>query len=76
MSPARDEGHPQEPDEPLIDECCLLPSHLLVPSMDWLPVNDGNICKLQGKQPLRLQFNKPYSLPGLNSTAQVEIFSR
>uniref|UniRef100_A0A8C8GQE1 Mediator of RNA polymerase II transcription subunit 16 n=1 Tax=Oncorhynchus tshawytscha TaxID=74940 RepID=A0A8C8GQE1_ONCTS len=67
---SRDEGHPQEPDEPLIDECCLLPS------MDWLPVNDGIICKLQGKQPLRLQFNKPYSLPGLNSTAQVEIFSR
>uniref|UniRef100_A0A8C7SF26 Mediator of RNA polymerase II transcription subunit 16 n=1 Tax=Oncorhynchus mykiss TaxID=8022 RepID=A0A8C7SF26_ONCMY len=73
---SRDEGHPQEPDEPLIDECCLLPSQLLVPSMDWLPVNDGIICKLQGKQPLRLQFGKPYSLPGLNSTAQVEIFSR
>ncbi|CAB1324575.1 unnamed protein product [Coregonus sp. 'balchen'] len=57
-------------------ECCLLPSQLLVPSMDWLPVNDGIICKLQGKHPLRLQFGKPYSLPGLNSTAQVEIFSR
>uniref|UniRef100_A0A4W5NDH3 Mediator of RNA polymerase II transcription subunit 16 n=1 Tax=Hucho hucho TaxID=62062 RepID=A0A4W5NDH3_9TELE len=73
---SRDEGHPQEPDEPLIDECCLLPSQLLVPSMDWLPVNDGIICKLQGKHPLRLQFGKPYSLPGLNSTAQVEVFSR
>uniref|UniRef100_A0A4W5P0B2 Mediator of RNA polymerase II transcription subunit 16 n=1 Tax=Hucho hucho TaxID=62062 RepID=A0A4W5P0B2_9TELE len=73
---SRDEGHPQEPDEPLIDECCLLPSQLLVPSMDWLPVNDGIICKLQGKQPLRQQFGKPYSLPGLNSTAQVEVFSR
>ncbi|XP_064789021.1 LOW QUALITY PROTEIN: mediator of RNA polymerase II transcription subunit 16-like [Oncorhynchus masou masou] len=73
---SRDEGHPQEPDEPLIDECCLLPSQLLVPSMDWLPVNDGIICKQQGKQPLRLQFGKPYSLPGLNSTTQVEIFSR
>uniref|UniRef100_A0A8C7NDE7 Mediator of RNA polymerase II transcription subunit 16 n=1 Tax=Oncorhynchus mykiss TaxID=8022 RepID=A0A8C7NDE7_ONCMY len=73
---SRDEGHPQEPDEPLIDECCLLPSQLLVPSMDWLPVNDGIICKLQGKHPLRLQFGKPYSLPGLNSTPQVEVFSR
>ncbi|XP_046905329.1 mediator of RNA polymerase II transcription subunit 16 isoform X2 [Hypomesus transpacificus] len=72
---ARDEGHPQDPDEALIDECCLLPSQLLVPSMDWLPVNDGVICKLQGKQPLRLQFSKPYSLP-LNSNSQVEVFSR
>ncbi|XP_062308317.1 mediator of RNA polymerase II transcription subunit 16 isoform X2 [Osmerus eperlanus] len=72
---SRDEGHPQDPDEALIDECCLLPSQLLVPSMDWLPVNDGVICKLQGKQPLRLQFSKPYSLP-LNSNSQVEIFSR
>ncbi|XP_066551750.1 mediator of RNA polymerase II transcription subunit 16 [Amia ocellicauda] len=72
----RDESHPQEPDEPLIDECCLLPSQLLVPAMDWLPVNDGIICKLQSKHPLRLQFGKPYSLPGLNSGSQVEIFSR
>ncbi|KAL4634809.1 mediator complex subunit 16-like [Arapaima gigas] len=73
---SRDEGHPQEPDEPLIDECCLLPSQLLVPTLDWLPINDGVICKLQSKHALRLQFGKPYSLPGLNSSPQVEIFSR
>uniref|UniRef100_A0A672RB01 Mediator of RNA polymerase II transcription subunit 16 n=1 Tax=Sinocyclocheilus grahami TaxID=75366 RepID=A0A672RB01_SINGR len=28
---SRDESHPQDPDETLIDECCLLPSQLLVP---------------------------------------------
>ncbi|XP_048832021.1 mediator of RNA polymerase II transcription subunit 16 isoform X1 [Brienomyrus brachyistius] len=74
----RDEGHPQEPDEPLIDECCLLPSQLLVPTLDWLPINDGIICKLQGKHPLRLQFGKPHSLPGLGPgpPSQVEVFSR
>uniref|UniRef100_A0A8C9VB38 Mediator of RNA polymerase II transcription subunit 16 n=1 Tax=Scleropages formosus TaxID=113540 RepID=A0A8C9VB38_SCLFO len=73
---SRDESHPQEPDEPLIDECCLLPSQLLVPTLDWLPINDGVICKLQSKHALRLQFGKPYSLPGLSSSPQVEIFSR
>ncbi|MGH0120772.1 UNVERIFIED_CONTAM: hypothetical protein FKN15_027138 [Acipenser sinensis] len=73
---SRDENHPSEPDDSLIDECCLLPSQLLVPHMDWLPVNDGVVSKLQNKQPLRLQFGKPYSLPGLGSGAPVEIFSR
>ncbi|KAJ8277466.1 hypothetical protein GJAV_G00075460 [Gymnothorax javanicus] len=73
---SRDENHPQEPDETLIDECCLLPSQLLVPALEWLPINDGVICKLQSKQPLRLQFCKPYSLPGLSANSQVEIFSR
>uniref|UniRef100_A0A4W4HRY5 Mediator of RNA polymerase II transcription subunit 16 n=1 Tax=Electrophorus electricus TaxID=8005 RepID=A0A4W4HRY5_ELEEL len=63
---SRDEGHPQEPDETLLDECCLLPSQLLVPSMDWLPINDGVITKIQTKHQLRLQFGKPYTLPGLN----------
>ncbi|XP_076135298.1 mediator of RNA polymerase II transcription subunit 16 isoform X2 [Alosa pseudoharengus] len=73
---SRDEGHPQEPDESLMDECCLLPSQLLVPSMDWLPINDGVITKMQSKQPLRLQFGKPYTLPSLTSNTQVDIFSR
>lgn len=71
---ARDESHPQDPDETLIDECCLLPSQLLVPSMDWLPINDGVITKIQSKHPLRLQFGKPYTLPGVNPNAQVEVF--
>lgn len=71
---ARDESHPQDPDETLIDECCLLPSQLLVPNMDWLPLNDGVITKIQSKHPLRLQFGKPYTLPGLNPSAQVEVF--
>ncbi|KAJ3599943.1 hypothetical protein NHX12_033895, partial [Muraenolepis orangiensis] len=61
---SRDDGPPQDPDEGLVDECCLLPSQLLVPSMDWLPVNDGVIVRLQGKLPLRLQFGKYWSLAG------------
>uniref|UniRef100_A0A8C4YZE5 Mediator of RNA polymerase II transcription subunit 16 n=2 Tax=Gadus morhua TaxID=8049 RepID=A0A8C4YZE5_GADMO len=61
---SRDDGPPQEPDEGLVDECCLLPSQLLVPSMDWLPVNDGVIVRLQGKLPLRLTFGKSWSLAG------------
>ncbi|KAF3834674.1 hypothetical protein F7725_027232 [Dissostichus mawsoni] len=52
---SREDGPPQDPDESLIDECCLLPSQLLVPGMDWLPLNDGVMVKLQGKTPLRLQ---------------------
>uniref|UniRef100_A0A8C2EXJ7 Mediator of RNA polymerase II transcription subunit 16 n=1 Tax=Cyprinus carpio TaxID=7962 RepID=A0A8C2EXJ7_CYPCA len=71
---SRDESHPQDPDETLIDECCLLPSQLLVPSMDWLPINDGVITKVQSKHPLRLQFGKPYTLPGVNPNTQVEVF--
>ncbi|XP_051957194.1 mediator of RNA polymerase II transcription subunit 16-like [Xyrauchen texanus] len=71
---SRDDSHPQDPDETLIDECCLLPSQLLVPSMDWLPINDGVITKIQSKQPLRLQFGKLYSLSGVNPNAQVEVF--
>lgn len=73
---SRDDGPPQDPDETLIDECCLLPSQLLVPSMDWLPVNDGVIVKLQGKHPLRLQFGKASSLPGGGAAAPLEVFTR
>ncbi|KAH0625750.1 hypothetical protein JD844_033964 [Phrynosoma platyrhinos] len=50
----RDESHPSEPDDALIDECCLLPSQLLIPNIDWLPVNDAIISKLQNKQPEQL----------------------
>lgn len=42
--------------------------------MDWLPINDGVITKVQSKHPLRLQFGKPYTLPGVNPNAQVEVF--
>lgn len=73
---ARDDGPPQDPDDSLIDECCLLPSQLLVPSMDWLPVNDGIIVKLQGKHPLRLQFGKTSSLPGWGGNTPLEVFTR
>lgn len=73
---AREDGPPQDPDESLIDECCLLPSQLLVPSMDWLPVNDGIIGKLQGKHPLRLQFGKASSLSGGGATTPLELFNR
>ncbi|XP_042370101.1 mediator of RNA polymerase II transcription subunit 16-like, partial [Plectropomus leopardus] len=73
---SRDEGPPQEPDESLIDECCLLPSQLLVPSMDWLPVNDGVIVRLQGKHPIRLQFGKASSLPGTGPAPPLDVFTR
>ncbi|XP_072924755.1 mediator of RNA polymerase II transcription subunit 16 isoform X1 [Hemitrygon akajei] len=72
----RDENHMTEPDDNLIDECCLLPSQLLVPSIDWLPVNDGIIGKLQSKQPLKLQFGKPVSIPSHFATSQLDIFAR
>lgn len=77
---SRDESPPQEPDESLIDECCLLPSQLLVPALDWLPVNDGAIVRLQGKLPLRLQFGKASSLPRAAAagaaTPPLDVFSR
>ncbi|XP_061540678.1 mediator of RNA polymerase II transcription subunit 16 isoform X2 [Phycodurus eques] len=66
----RDDAPPQDPDESLIDECCLLPSQLLVPGMDWLPVNDGVIVKLQGKQPIRLHFGKSAALATLDGTGR------
>nr|XP_014344036.1 PREDICTED: mediator of RNA polymerase II transcription subunit 16 [Latimeria chalumnae] len=72
----RDENHPTEPDDTLIDECCLLPSQLLVPNMDWLPISDGIISKLQSKQPIKLQFGKPPSLPSHSVASQLDIFSR
>lgn len=59
----RDEGPTSEPDEALVDECCLLPSQLLIPSLDWLPVSDGLVSRLQPKQPLRLHFGKAPPLP-------------
>ncbi|XP_018099105.1 mediator of RNA polymerase II transcription subunit 16 isoform X2 [Xenopus laevis] len=64
----RDESHPCDPDESLIDECCLLPSQLLIPNMDWLPLGNGIISRLQSKLPLRLQFGKT---PGAHSYASV-----
>lgn len=73
---SRDDGAPQDPDDSLIDECCLLPSQLLVPSMDWLPVNDGVMVKLQGKHPLRLQFGKASSLPSNAPPTPLEVFNR
>uniref|UniRef100_A0A6I8NXK9 Mediator complex subunit 16 n=1 Tax=Ornithorhynchus anatinus TaxID=9258 RepID=A0A6I8NXK9_ORNAN len=72
----RDENHPSEPDETLIDECCLLPSQLLIPNLDWLPVSDGIVNKLQGKQLLRLQFGKPPGLLGYPVTPQFDLFAR
>ncbi|KAM5230823.1 mediator of RNA polymerase II transcription subunit 16 isoform 1-T2 [Hipposideros larvatus] len=68
----RDEGPTSEPDEALIDECCLLPSQLLIPSLDWLPVSDGLVSRLQPKQPLRLHFGKAPALPGSATTLQLD----
>lgn len=68
----RDEGPTSEPDEALVDECCLLPSQLLIPSLDWLPVSDGLVSRLQPKQPLRLHFGKAPALPGSATTLQLD----
>ncbi|XP_053437482.1 mediator of RNA polymerase II transcription subunit 16 isoform X3 [Nycticebus coucang] len=68
----RDEGPSSEPDEALVDECCLLPSQLLIPSLDWLPVSDGLVSRLQPKQPLRLHFGKAPMLPGSATTLQLD----
>ncbi|KAK5870382.1 hypothetical protein PBY51_025022 [Eleginops maclovinus] len=43
--------------------------------MDWLPLNDGVMVKLQGKTPLRLQFGKPSSAGG-GTAGPLEIFTR
>ncbi|XP_013914184.1 PREDICTED: mediator of RNA polymerase II transcription subunit 16-like [Thamnophis sirtalis] len=72
----RDEGHPSEPDDTLIDECCLLPSQLLIPNMDWLPVNDAIISKLQNKQPVRLQFGKTPGIVGHPAPVPCDAFTR
>lgn len=71
-SPGRDEGPASEPDEALVDECCLLPSQLLIPSLDWLPVSDGLVSRLQPKQPLRLQFGRAPALPSSATTLQLD----
>nr|XP_020745954.1 mediator of RNA polymerase II transcription subunit 16 isoform X2 [Odocoileus virginianus texanus] len=68
----RDEGPTSEPDEALVDECCLLPSQLLIPSLDWLPVSDGLVSRLQPKQPLRLHFGKAPALPGGSTGLQLD----
>uniref|UniRef100_A0A7N5KMH7 Mediator of RNA polymerase II transcription subunit 16 n=1 Tax=Ailuropoda melanoleuca TaxID=9646 RepID=A0A7N5KMH7_AILME len=68
----RDEGPASEPDEALVDECCLLPSQLLIPSLDWLPVSDGLVSRLQPKQPLRLHFGKAPALPASASALQLD----
>lgn len=68
----REEGPASEPDEALVDECCLLPSQLLIPGLDWLPVSDGLLSRLQPKQPLRLQFGKAPTLPGSATTLQLD----
>ncbi|XP_032322061.1 mediator of RNA polymerase II transcription subunit 16 isoform X2 [Camelus ferus] len=68
----RDEGPTSEPDEALVDECCLLPSQLLIPTLDWLPVSDGLVSRLQPKQPLRLHFGKTPALPGSATTLQLD----
>ena len=61
MSPAppagRDEGPTSEPDEALVD---------------WLPVSDGLVSRLQPKQPLRLHFGKAPALPGSSSGLQLD----
>ncbi|KAL4673503.1 hypothetical protein H8959_017437 [Pygathrix nigripes] len=59
-----------------LDECCLLPSQLLIPSLDWLPASDGLVSRLQPKQPLRLQFGRVPTLPGSAATLQLDGLAR
>ncbi|KFW08804.1 Mediator of RNA polymerase II transcription subunit 16, partial [Eurypyga helias] len=70
----REENHITEPDDALIDECCLLPSQLLIPNIDWLPINDGIISKLHNNQ-LR-QFGKAPGLVGHTVSSQFDAFVR
>ncbi|XP_078478716.1 mediator of RNA polymerase II transcription subunit 16 [Lampetra planeri] len=61
----RDEGHGLEPDDGLLDECCLLPSHLVLPSADWLPSPDGVSGRLPpGKPPSRVAFGRGIAYAG------------
>lgn len=59
-----------------MDECCLLPSQLLVPNLDWLPASDGLVSRLQPKQPLRLCFGRAPTLPSSTSTLQLDGLAR
>lgn len=59
-----------------MDECCLLPSQLLVPNLDWLPASDGLVSRLQPKQPLRLRFGRTPTLPSSTSTLQLDGLTR
>lgn len=59
-----------------MDECCLLPSQLLVPNLDWLPASDGLVSRLQPKQPLRLRFGRVPTLPSSTSTLQLDGLTR
>lgn len=59
-----------------MDECCLLPSQLLVPSLDWLPASGGLVSRLQPKQPLRLRFGRAPTLPSNASTLQLDGITR
>lgn len=59
-----------------MDECCLLPSQLLVPNLDWLPASDGLVSRLQPKQPLRLRFGRAPTLPSSTSTLQLDGLTR
>ncbi|ETE68972.1 Mediator of RNA polymerase II transcription subunit 16, partial [Ophiophagus hannah] len=49
---------------------------LLIPNMDWLPVNDAIISKLQNKQPVRLQFGKPPGIVGHSASVPCDAFTR
>ncbi|KAL7992898.1 hypothetical protein Chor_017154 [Crotalus horridus] len=48
---------------------------LLIPNMDWLPVNDAIISKLQNKQPVRLQFGKPLGIVGHSTSVPCDAFT-
>lgn len=60
----------------MVDECCLLPSQLLVPNLDWLPASDGLVSRLQPKQPLRLRFGRAPTLPSSTPTLQLDGLTR
>ncbi|EPY81432.1 hypothetical protein CB1_000739013 [Camelus ferus] len=64
-----EEGPRNQPDKALVDEYGLLPSQLVIPSLDWLPASDGLVSCLQ---PKRLHFGKTPALPGSTTTLQLD----
>ncbi|XP_070565835.1 mediator of RNA polymerase II transcription subunit 16-like [Ptychodera flava] len=55
-------------DDALIDECILLPSQLLVPNLESLPVVEGITGKITGKLPMSFHFEStPLHIPHVTS---------
>ncbi|XP_078584716.1 mediator of RNA polymerase II transcription subunit 16-like [Branchiostoma floridae x Branchiostoma japonicum] len=52
---AKEERLSSDWDDSLVDECCLLPSRMLVPNLDSPPPAEGIMARPQSKQPIMVQ---------------------